>query len=115
MSRFKGFDQEKPPISGHSRVGAAEVIREILLYELYCSDLSTNSGSKKQSKHKLRGRGGSRPPEPRTNKILDCKIIGDVTQRIKLKCRIDTKKELEYYKAGGILNFVLNEIISNAA
>ena len=27
----------------------------------------------------------------------------------------DTKKELEYYRAGGILNFVLNEIISNAA
>ncbi len=49
------------------------------------------------------------------NKILDCKIIGDVTQKIKLKCRIDTKKELDYYKAGGILNFVLNEIITNAA
>ena len=27
----------------------------------------------------------------------------------------DTKKELDYYKAGGILNFVLNGIISNAA
>ena len=25
------------------------------------------------------------------------------------------KKELDYYRAGGILNFVLNEIISNAA
>ena len=34
---------------------------------------------------------------------------------INLKCRIDTNKELEYYKAGGILNFVLNEIISKAA
>ena len=49
------------------------------------------------------------------NKILDCKIVGDNNNHIKLKCRIDTKKELEYYKAGGILNFVLNEIISNAA
>ena len=49
------------------------------------------------------------------NKILDCKIVGDNNNQIKLKCRIDTKKELEYYKAGGILNFVLNEIISNAA
>ncbi len=49
------------------------------------------------------------------NKILSCKIIGKKTNVIKLKCRIDTKKELEYFKAGGILNFVLNEIISNAA
>ncbi len=49
------------------------------------------------------------------NKILDCKIIGNNIHSISLKCRIDTSKELEYYKAGGILNFVLNEIISNAA
>ena len=49
------------------------------------------------------------------NKILKCKIIGKNEYLINLKCRIDTKKELAYYKAGGILNFVLNEIISNAA
>ena len=49
------------------------------------------------------------------NKILKCNIIGKETIIINLKCRIDTNKELEYYKAGGILNFVLNEIISNAA
>tara|TARA_E500000178_G_scaffold334632_1_gene370691 strand:+ start:399 stop:638 length:240 start_codon:yes stop_codon:yes gene_type:complete len=49
------------------------------------------------------------------NKTLDCEIAGDVINQIKLKCRIDTTKELDYYKAGGILNFVLNEIISNAA
>ena len=28
--------------------------------------------------------------------------------KINLKCRIDTLKELEYYKAGGILQYVLN-------
>ena len=50
-----------------------------------------------------------------TNKILKCKIIGKELNEIDLMCRIDTKKELDYYKAGGILNFVLNEIISNAA
>ena len=49
------------------------------------------------------------------NKILDCKIVGDNNNHIKLKCRIDTNKELEYYKAGGILNYVLKEIISEAA
>ncbi len=49
------------------------------------------------------------------NKKLKCIISGKNTISIDLKCRIDTNKELEYYKAGGILNFVLNEIISNAA
>ncbi len=47
--------------------------------------------------------------------ILSCKIDSTESTSIKLKCRIDTNKELEYYKAGGILNYVLNEIISEAA
>ena len=49
------------------------------------------------------------------NCLLNCKIIGKKINKINLKCRIDTNKELDYYKAGGILNFVLSEIISNAA
>tara|TARA_B100000575_G_C23126858_1_gene653000 strand:+ start:79 stop:2709 length:2631 start_codon:yes stop_codon:yes gene_type:complete len=44
--------------------------------------------------------------------IVDCEIN---SKKIKLKCRIDTNKELAYYKAGGILNYVLNDIISKAA
>ena len=47
--------------------------------------------------------------------LLSCKINSVEVKNIKLKCRIDTNKELEYYKAGGILNYVLNEIISEAA
>ena len=46
---------------------------------------------------------------------LNCEVNSTLTKSIKLKCRIDTNKELEYYKAGGILNYVLNEIISDAA
>ena len=38
-------------------------------------------------------------------KLLECKIDGEKTKIINLKCRIDTNKELEYYKAGGILEF----------
>ncbi len=49
------------------------------------------------------------------NSVLKCKIIPSDFKEINLKCRIDTKKELEYYKAGGILNYVLNEIILKAA
>ena len=47
--------------------------------------------------------------------ILKCSINSKENRIIELKCRIDTTKELEYYKAGGILNYVLNEIISTAA
>ncbi len=47
--------------------------------------------------------------------ILNCEIKSTENKFVKLKCRIDTNKELEYYKAGGILNYVLNEIISEAA
>ena len=43
------------------------------------------------------------------------KLFSQENKKIELKCRIDTNKELEYYKAGGILNYVLNEIISQAA
>jgi len=47
--------------------------------------------------------------------ILNCEINSYESKSVYLKCRIDTNKELEYYKAGGILNYVLNEIISEAA
>ena len=47
--------------------------------------------------------------------ILNCEINSANNKKINLRCRIDTNKELEYYKAGGILNYVLNEIISEAA
>ena len=50
------------------------------------------------------------------NKIMQCiiekknKIIN-----IDLKCRIDTFKELDYYKSGGILQYVLNSIVKKAS
>ena len=47
------------------------------------------------------------------NKIIECEIIGkqDI-KKINLLSRIDTLKELEYYKAGGILQYVLNTIVN---
>ena len=32
------------------------------------------------------------------------------TKKVNLLCRIDTQKELEYFKAGGILQYILNSI-----
>ena len=50
------------------------------------------------------------------NKIMLCKVHKENKQiKIKLKCRIDTTKELDYYKAGGILQYVLNSIIKKAS
>ena len=53
--------------------------------------------------------------EIKPGSIIFCEINSQENKKIELKCRIDTNKELEYYKAGGILNYVLNEIISEAA
>ena len=52
--------------------------------------------------------------KPQSN--LQCEIhFNKKNVLINLKCRIDTKKELDYYKAGGILNYVLNTIIDKAS
>ena len=50
------------------------------------------------------------------NKIMKCLILSQNNiVEIKLKCRIDTLKELDYYKAGGILQYVLNSIVSKSS
>ena len=50
------------------------------------------------------------------NQLMQCKIDSETTQSlIDLKCRIDTMKELDYYKAGGILQYVLNFIVDKAS
>ena len=49
------------------------------------------------------------------NAELICEIKSDNIKSIKLLCRIDTNKELDYYKQGGILQYVLNSIIKKAS
>ena len=49
-------------------------------------------------------------------KTMKCKISkSEGNIEINLKCRIDTFKELDYYKAGGILQYVLNSIVDKAS
>ena len=46
------------------------------------------------------------------SKIIQCEISSETKNyNINLKCRIDTLKELDYFKAGGILQYVLNSNI----
>ena len=49
------------------------------------------------------------------NAEIDCDIQSDQKWNVKLLCRIDTLKELDYYKQGGILQYVLNSIIKKAS
>ena len=50
------------------------------------------------------------------NKLMQCQIDNKTkTYSIDLRCRIDTMKELDYYKAGGILQYVLNLIVDKAS
>jgi len=47
---------------------------------------------------------------------LECEIISQNKKKlIRLKCRIDTSKELDYFNAGGILQYVLNLIVKKAS
>jgi aconitate hydratase len=46
------------------------------------------------------------------NKVeIEIKYISGDIKKIKTLCRIDTKNELEYYKNGGILQYVLRKMI----
>jgi aconitate hydratase len=49
----------------------------------------------------------------RPGQEVDCEIkyADGVSKKIKLLCRIDTANEIEYYKHGGILQYVLRNIL----
>ena len=42
---------------------------------------------------------------------LEIKYVSGDVKKVKTLCRIDTKNELEYYKNGGILQYVLRNMI----
>ncbi len=49
--------------------------------------------------------------DPRDEVEVDIKYVSGDIKRIKMLSRIDTKNELEYYKNGGILQYVLRNMI----
>jgi aconitate hydratase len=48
---------------------------------------------------------------PSDHLIVEIKYLAGEIKKIKTLCRIDTKNELEYYKNGGILQYVLRNMI----
>ena len=48
---------------------------------------------------------------PGDHLVVEIKYQSGDTKKIKMLCRIDTKNELEYYKNGGILQYVLRNMI----
>jgi aconitate hydratase len=51
-------------------------------------------------------------PKPQQDATLVVKRKDGSTQRVKLKLRIDTPIEVDYYKHGGILPFVLRQLLA---
>ena len=49
--------------------------------------------------------------EPSDKVEVEVKYTSGDIKKIKTLCRIDTKNELEYYKNGGILQYVLRNMI----
>ena len=50
--------------------------------------------------------------QPKFNKLsVEFKYQNGEIKKIKMLCRIDTNNELEYYKHGGILQYVLRNTI----
>ena len=49
--------------------------------------------------------------KPSDKVILEIKYVSGEIKKIETLCRIDTKNELEYYKNGGILQYVLRNMI----
>ena len=50
--------------------------------------------------------------EPRQEVECEIKYVDGTTKRVSLLCRIDTENEVEYYKHGGILQFVLRNMLA---
>ncbi|MEK9874407.1 MAG: aconitate hydratase, partial [Pelagibacteraceae bacterium] len=48
---------------------------------------------------------------PSDKVTLEIKYISGDIKKVETLCRIDTKNELEYYKNGGILQYVLRNMI----
>ena len=48
---------------------------------------------------------------PSDKVTLEIKYLSGEIKKVETLCRIDTKNELEYYKNGGILQYVLRNMI----
>ena len=49
--------------------------------------------------------------KPREDINCEIKYVDGTIKKIKLLCRIDTTNEIEYYKHGGILQYVLRNML----
>ncbi len=50
--------------------------------------------------------------QPRSDVSIEIKYVDGMSKTIQVICRIDTKNEVEYYKHGGILQYVLRNMLS---
>jgi aconitate hydratase len=50
--------------------------------------------------------------QPGSDVSVEIKYVDGISKTIQVICRIDTKNEVEYYKHGGILQYVLRNMLS---
>jgi aconitate hydratase len=50
--------------------------------------------------------------QPGEDVSIEIKYVDGMSKTIQVLCRIDTKNEVEYYKHGGILQYVLRNMLS---
>ena len=51
--------------------------------------------------------------KPRQEVVCEIKYQDGTSKKIQMLCRIDTANEVEYYKNGGILQYVLRNMLAN--
>ena len=51
--------------------------------------------------------------KPRQEVTCEIKYQDGTSKKIQMLCRIDTANEVEYYKNGGILQYVLRNMLAN--
>ena len=123
LRRFLIFDTGTP-LNNFTNSGKYRVHKVISLHGTTVSKpKSTNSKNRKGSRDQHRRTStsdgaieqqiqGQHPDDdPKDLVEIEIKYTSGDIKKIRTQCRIDTKNELEYYKNGGILQYVLRKMI----
>ena len=84
---------------------------KILLHLLSTKEFHKSLLNKKYSSELIGIKEIEKGINPSDKLILEIKYASGEIKKIETLCRIDTKNELEYYKNGGILQYVLRNMI----
>ena len=58
---------------------------------------------------------GDQAIEPRQELVMTVRRPDGSNNQVGLRSRLDTQKEIRYFESGGILQYVLNDLVAKAA